>query len=96
MDIIDKLPVDNKSPISPEEEEIIERYFSSNEEPQSNKSFDVNDRLKLIAIASVMLVILNNEMVDNILLSFPSMSSYISRMVFKVIVFALVLFIMGE
>ena len=43
-----------------------------------------------------MLVILNNEMVDNILLSFPSMSSYISRMVFKVIVFALVLFIMGE
>ena len=38
MDIIDKLPVDNKSPISPEEEEIIERYFSSNEEPKVIKA----------------------------------------------------------
>lgn len=94
MDTIDSLPMDDTDQVHPQIEEVVSRYFKP---PMRNKTSDDDDsdmtKLKTIGMATIMFVLLNNEILENILLSFPSMQSFMARLFFKIVVFAIALFV---
>lgn len=101
MDRLSELPIKNDTVRTPDEDAVMKRFFpggkgghtiNSNLQSKSNKTSD--SKLKIIAYASILFIILANPWVDKILCKIPYCENMFISTSIKVVLFSLLLLVL--
>jgi len=94
MDDLTTLPLNDDAVVSPQETEVIERFFPNSE---TSPSSDGSSNLTLIGYATLLFIALANPFVDNLLEKIPWFNgSHVSVIAVKTLIFVIILFILQQ